>query len=148
MKNKFITKSAEETRNLGEELSIALKKGNVVALYGELGAGKTTFVQGLSKGLGIKRRIISPTFIIVRRYKLTTHNSKIKSFYHIDLYRVGSPADIQSLGLDEIFESQDSIIVVEWPEKLGSKLPVKRWNIKFEHQQDKNKRKITYGRGS
>lgn len=72
----FITSSYEETQKLGKEFTKKLQGGDIIALYGELGSGKTTFVQGLAKGLGIKRRIISPTFIIIRSYTLINQKSK------------------------------------------------------------------------
>ncbi|PIY93800.1 MAG: tRNA (adenosine(37)-N6)-threonylcarbamoyltransferase complex ATPase subunit type 1 TsaE, partial [Candidatus Levybacteria bacterium CG_4_10_14_0_8_um_filter_35_23] len=79
--NKFITKNFEETQKLGEELAGEIKDGAVVALYGDLGSGKTTFVQGFAKGLGINKRLISPTYIILRTYKikLKTKNLKLKT---------------------------------------------------------------------
>lgn len=87
---KYITNSSEETKKIAENFAKKLKGGDIVALYGELGSGKTTFVQGLAKGLGIKKRIISPTFIIVRSYKIEfksqsvrqaqDKNSRVKSF--------------------------------------------------------------------
>jgi len=135
-----ITNSFEETRKLGEEFArshLARLKYGVIALYGDLGSGKTTFVQGLAKGLGIKRRIISPTFIIVRNYKL-----EVGSFYHIDLYRIQNEKDIESLGIEEIIKNPENIVAIEWAEKMGNLLPKKRWNIKFEYL-DEDKRRIT-----
>lgn len=100
-----------------------------------MGAGKTTFVQGLAKGLGIKRRITSPTFIIVRSYGE-------ENFYHIDLYRIESDKDIEGLGIEEIFKDSKNIIAVEWPEKVEKLIPVNRTEIHFEYL-DENRRKIT-----
>ena len=105
----FITKNSLETQKLGKKFAERLTAG-VVALYGDLGSGKTTFVQGLAKGFGIKK-IISPTFIIVRSYKLKlkTQNfplrqgyaGQAKFFYHIDLYRIQSEKDLEGLGIEE-----------------------------------------------
>jgi len=134
----FITNSFEETQNLGKELAKTLKGGELVALYGNLGGGKTTFVQGLALGLGIKRRIISPTFIIIRTYDL-----RPKTFYHIDLYRTETADDIRGLGIDEIIGNSNNIIVVEWAEKMKDFLPEKRIDIYFEYL-DENKRKIKF----
>ncbi|MDO8621586.1 MAG: tRNA (adenosine(37)-N6)-threonylcarbamoyltransferase complex ATPase subunit type 1 TsaE [Candidatus Levybacteria bacterium] len=154
MKNKkdvFITNSFEETQALGEKVAKNLKGGGILALYGNLGDGKTTFVQGLAKGLGIKRRIISPTFIIVRSYatKLKSQSSKIKAtiqnskvFYHIDLYRIDSQRDVEGLGIEEIINDPKNIVAIEWAEKMGKLLPKKRWDIKFEYL-DEGRRKIT-----
>lgn len=153
-KKVFITKSAEETQKLAEELikglnpkreDFDLNKGfnpdkvRVIALYGELGAGKTTFVQGLAKGLGIKRRIISPTFVIIRQYKVSP--ARCNTFYHIDLYRIESEREVKELGLDEILNNPRNIIAIEWAEKMGNLLPENRIDIKFEYRNE-GKRKI------
>ena len=136
-KNIFIANSFEETQSLGREFAKNLKGGELIALYGNLGGGKTTFVQGLALGLGIKRRIISPTFIIIRTYDI-----RPKTFYHIDLYRSETSDDIRGLGIDEIIGNSNNIIVVEWAEKLKTFLPEKRIDIYFDYL-DENKRKIT-----
>jgi tRNA threonylcarbamoyladenosine biosynthesis protein TsaE len=150
-KNIFITNSSEETQSLGKEFAKSLKGGELIALYGNLGGGKTTFVQGLALGLGIKRRIISPTFIIVRSYriKLKTPNfakaslgrQNSKFFYHIDLYRTETADDIKGLGIDEIIGNGNNIIVIEWAQNLRDFLPEKRIDIYFEYL-DENKREI------
>ena len=107
-----------------------IKNGaKILTLYGELGSGKTTLVQGLAKGLGIPHRIVSPTFIIVRRYKLNLKN--YHWFYHIDLYRISSGVEIADLGLTEIFNQLGNIVTIEWAEKLGSFTSPKRIDIKF-----------------
>lgn len=119
----IITKSAKETTALGER--IAREKLRFVCLYGELGSGKTTFTQGFAKGLGITSRLLSPTFIIVRRYDIP--KSK-KLLYHIDLYRV---FNFEGLGLTEIFADENAIVVIEWAERLGDMLPKNRTDIYF-----------------
>lgn len=110
---------------MGERL--AGERPKIVCLYGELGSGKTTFVQGFARGLGITTRLLSPTFIIVRRYKLPEENF----FYHIDLYRTSSTADLEQLGLSEIFLDPAAYVVIEWAEKLGELLPKDRRDIYF-----------------
>jgi tRNA threonylcarbamoyladenosine biosynthesis protein TsaE len=134
----FIANSSKETQKVGNEFAKFLEKGDVICLYGDLGSGKTTFVQGLAQGLEIKHRIISPTFIIVRSYELDSVN-----FYHIDLYRIGSNTDIRSLGIEEIIGDQNNIVVVEWAEKLKNYLPKNRIDIKFNYGKD-NVRKILF----
>ncbi len=137
----YITKSFEETKLLGEKCAKNLKAGGIIALYGELGGGKTTFVQGIALGLGIERRIISPTFIIVRTYELNIENAK--NFYHIDLYRTQNQDDIKGLGLEEIISDGKNIVAIEWAEKMGEFLPEKRTDIFFKYiEGDKREIKI------
>ena len=97
------------------------KRIPILAVTGFLGSGKTTFVNGVARGLGVTSRIISPTFPIIR-----TH----PKFYHIDLYRIEDKKQIEEMGLRELFEDKDLIKIVEWSEKLES-LPEKRWEVRF-----------------
>ena len=140
MNEEYLTNSGKETQELGERFATTLKPGNFVAFYGDLGSGKTTFIQGLAKGLGIMRRIISPTFIISRRYSINNG-----SFYHIDLYRTESKHDLLEIGLDQIIEDKNNIVALEWGEKMGEMSPSKRVDIHFEYLGD-NKRKIVIKR--
>jgi len=133
----FVTKSSEETQKLAEQIGENLKGGEILALFGNLGAGKTTFVQGLAKGLGIKERIISPTFVLIRQ-----HKTRDLVFYHIDLYRLQNLTELKELELEEILNNKDRIVVIEWAEKIRDLLPEKRIDIHFEYI-DENKRKIT-----
>ena len=137
----FITNSSEETKDLGEEFGKNLKGREVIALYGDLGGGKTTFVQGLALGLGIEKRIISPTFIIIRTYALKESSVFQKSFYHIDLYRTESIKDIEGLGINEIITNGNNIVTIEWAEKIKEILPDRRTDIFFEYLGD-NRREI------
>ncbi|MBI4089617.1 MAG: tRNA (adenosine(37)-N6)-threonylcarbamoyltransferase complex ATPase subunit type 1 TsaE [Candidatus Levybacteria bacterium] len=142
----FITNNYLETQNLGKESARnILEKNRVIALYGDLGSGKTTFVQGLAKGLGIKKRIISPTFIIVRKYELRikNHESRIINFYHIDLYRIENEKDVESLGIEEILNDSQNIVAIEWAEKIKKLLPKKRIDINFFYEKD-DRRKIVF----
>ena len=122
-----------------------LEDRNVICLYGELGVGKTTFVQGLAKELGVKKRVTSPTFILIREYKIK--NCQIaklpncKFLYHTDCYRIKSERDVKSIDLSEIWEDKNNLVVIEWAGKIKKILPQKRIDIKFEYI-SKNKRKI------
>lgn len=140
----FVTNSFEETQRLGEEsvknisgqgraLSQERTGAVIIALYGELGSGKTTFVQGMAKGLGIKRRIISPTFVLVREHRIKNKELRIKNLYHVDLYRIKNDKDIGELGLEEIINDPQNIVAIEWAEKMGRFLPKKKWDIRFEY---------------
>lgn len=138
-----ITQNSEETEKVGFSFAKELHGGDVITLTGDLGFGKTTFVKGLAKGLGVNHRIISPTFILVRKYELKTKNknSGIGTLYHVDLYRLEGKSNIESLGLEEIFTDKQAVIMIEWPERMVNLLPKKKYEIKFEYI-DENKRKI------
>lgn len=135
----FTTQNVRQTRQLAKRLAGKLKGGKVLALYGDLGSGKTTFVQGLARGLSIKKRILSPTFTLIRHYTLYP---KPYTLFHIDLYRLEKKDETEGLGLEEIFANKNAIVVVEWAEKIKEILPEKRWDIKFEYLGE-NKRRIT-----
>lgn len=145
MEKTIITNTVEETQQLGFDLSKKLQGGEVIALYGELGSGKTTFTQGLAKGLGITSRIISPTFIIMRSYKVRDmiQDSRFKNFYHVDLYRIETQRDIEELGLLELLGKKENVVVIEWPEKLSNLLPNDTKKIYFTYENDE-RRRITY----
>lgn len=138
MMEEFITKSSEETQKFAENMGKSLTIGDCVALHGDLGSGKTTFTQGLAKGLGISSHLSSPTFIIMRAYMI---NEKKRMFYHVDLYRTLDEKDAKGIGLDEILKSNNAIVVIEWPEKIASLLPEKTKHIYFEYL-DETRRKI------
>jgi tRNA threonylcarbamoyladenosine biosynthesis protein TsaE len=110
------TTSPEDTAAAGETLGRALEAGAVVALTGELGAGKTCFVQGLVRGLGVETRATSPTFVLVNEYvgRVPVH--------HVDLYRIDRLADVQDLGVPDLFDGH-SVTLVEWAERLGPLVP-------------------------
>ncbi len=118
-------------------MATGLKPGSLLALYGELGSGKTTFIQGLAQGLGIKGRVISPTFVFVRQYPLPSG----KTFYHIDLYRINEIAETKGLGLEEIFTDKRAMAVIEWADRIKEILPKKRMDVHFEYLGE-NKRRI------
>lgn len=134
-----ITKSAAQTQKLGEKFGHSFLAGEgspparTLCLWGELGSGKTTFVQGLAKGVGITSRLLSPTFIIVRHHRIPKHTGIL---YHMDLYRVASADDARAIGFADMIHEPESLVVVEWPERLGSLLPERRIDIRFETRQD------------
>ncbi len=131
----YITNSEQETKKLAKNLAKKIKSG-VVALTGQLGAGKTIFAQGFAKGLRIKEKIISPTFVLIRQHKIPKTN---KILYHIDLYRI---EDFKGLGLEEIWSNPNNIVLIEWAEKTKELLPKNTTYINFKVL-DKNKREIT-----
>ena len=133
-----VTHAAAETQALGRELAQRLKGGEIIGLIGDLGSGKTTFIQGLAQGLGIDKRIISPTFVFQRSYRLP---GKRGGLDHLDLYRIGGWDDARGLGLEELWSKKKGIVVMEWAEKIEEKLPPKTIKIFFEYL-GQNKRKI------
>lgn len=136
----IITNSAQETKKLAASIAKDLRQeGGVVALSGELGAGKTTFVQGFAKELGIKEKIISPTFVLVRQHQIPKTK---RVLYHIDLYRLDDPRSILQLGIGELVNNQN-IILIEWAEKMGDLLPKNAISIKIDKSKGGNKRIIT-----
>lgn len=154
MKKEYLTNSPGQTKKLGQKLAkkilkTALKDSAfVIGLIGELGGGKTTFLQGFAKGLGIEARILSPTFVIMKRFQVpegkTTHYSLPTThwFYHFDCYRIEKPQEILNLGFKEIIADPQNIVTIEWAERIKKILPESALIIKFQFV-DKNKRKIT-----
>ena len=144
----FKTNSSVQTKKIAgilasELLKTKMKKNALVlALSGELGSGKTTFTQGLAKGLGMKEKIKSPTFLIIKSYKLRVKN--FKNFIHIDAYRLKKPKDILALGWREMSGDTKNIIVIEWAKHIAKILPAHHIDINFKHIPE-NKRKITLG---
>ena len=138
MDKKITTKNFKETQKLGEDFAKQILKNKpknsaiVLALEGNLGGGKTTFLQGFAKGLGIKEKILSPTFVIMKRFG---------NFYHIDCYRLNSEGDILELGIKEVLGNPKNIVAIEWPEKIKNILPKDAIKIEFKFI-DANKRDI------
>jgi len=119
----IITKSFQETQKLGEEFSTKIKAGGVLCLEGDLGAGKTTFTQGLLKGLGCEGPFTSPTFVLMKKYK--------ENIYHLDAYRIDETS-LDDLGWEELITDLKNIIIVEWSERIKNKIPKNANWIKFE----------------
>lgn len=116
---KVLTKSTDETKDFAKKFAKDFSGGGIIALSGDLGAGKTTFAQGFAEGLEIQGKIISPTFLIIRRYSIP---KKKNFFYHIDLYRLEN-IDLRNSGLEEILQDPSNIVLIEWAEKISKHLP-------------------------
>ena len=130
-----------QTKKIAQALAqklLSSPKLKVLALTGNLGVGKTTFAQGFAKGLGIKERIISPTFILMRQHHIPKTS---KVFYHLDLYRLDNPQEIKELGLSDLFNT-NGMVLIEWAEKIEDKLPQQTIKIRLE-KTSINGRKIT-----
>ncbi len=138
VKERISLHSAEETFRFGQNIAHLLPPNSILALYGDLGAGKTTFVQGLARGLGILDPIQSPTFVTLNLYEGTL------PLFHFDLYRLKNGSDFFQLGFEEYFQ-KGGICAIEWPDRIASHLPQSTISISFQHS-DGNQRvaRITY----
>jgi len=134
-KDKIITRSPEETKKLGEKLAESFSPGEVVALFGPLGSGKTCLTQGICSGLEVKDFVVSPSFVLINEYE-----GKFK-VYHIDLFRLERLSEIINLGYEEYFFGE-GICIIEWAEKAIKLLPEKRMEIYLKILSE-NERKIT-----
>jgi len=122
---KVVSRSAQETQALGERLGARLGGGDVVACIGPLGAGKTCFLQGLARGLGVTADVTSPTFVLVNQYRGRL------PVYHVDAYRTGSLAELVDLGLEEMLHGE-GVTIVEWADKLLPLLPPRTIMVTIE----------------
>lgn len=143
----YITFKKTETIRLGRQLAKRiLVKGpqkqcaTVICLEGKLGSGKTTFLQGFVKGLGIKAKALSPTFLIMKKFPIS--KSGFLFFYHFDFYRIKNERELAILNVKEISLNPQNILAIEWPDKAKRILPKNRILLKFLFL-DKNKREIT-----
>ena len=134
MTSEIVTSDADDTEAVGERLGLALRPGAVVALTGELGAGKTCFIRGLVRGLGASTPATSPTFVLINEYRGRV------PVHHADLYRVESLAEILDLGLPELLGAADAVTVVEWADKLGPLLPADAISVHIEGAGDEPRR--------
>ncbi len=126
----ILSVSTEATSELAKGIAKKLKPMSVLALYGDLGSGKTTFTRHLVDSLGSTSRVQSPTFVLMREYK--NPQGEISKINHIDLYRLSSAEETRELGLEEIFEEPNSITIIEWPEIIEELLPKRTIKIKLE----------------
>ena len=137
----WVSHSEKETLKFGRSLAKFLKGGEILALVGSLGSGKTTFLKGLARGLNLKTRVASPSFVIMSRHLLS--GKKREFFYHFDLYRLKRQSELAELGFLEILENPKNIVAVEWANRAKKSLPKRTIIIKFEHGQDHNERRIS-----
>lgn len=146
---RMITKNLEETHKAAEEfvtsLNALLKNGQmpsgatVIGLHGDLGSGKTSFVQGIAKAFGVEGNVISPTFVLQKRYSLKDH-FHFKNMIHIDAYRLEKADEILPLGWNDITSDKKNIIFIEWPEKIGEHMPKSHKKIMFEFIDPENRK--------
>ena len=123
----FFSRSPEQTRRIGVRLGGALQPGDVICLQGDLGAGKTTFVQGIAQGWGSQDSVSSPTFIIVNVYR----RGDEARLFHMDAYRLDSTAEAEELDLDSMLAQGP--LIIEWPERMDGLVPAERLWVNLEH---------------
>ncbi len=139
----FFSRSPEQTRRIGMRLGGALQAGDVICLQGDLGAGKTTFVQGVAHGWGSLDPVSSPTFILVNDYRRADETH----LFHMDAYRLDSTSEAEELDLDRMLAQGP--LLIEWPERIGGLVPDERLWIRFEHVDEEERQmnfKATGGR--
>jgi tRNA threonylcarbamoyladenosine biosynthesis protein TsaE len=144
MKVKFNkTEISEISQKLLDKiLKMDNKKARVVALSGNLGAGKTTLTQEFGRQLGIKENIISPTFVIMKIYKISPgskYYSNFKQLIHIDAYRLESSVELLKIGWKELKSDKDNLIIIEWPENVKKALSGYEYSVKLEHEDDQTR---------
>lgn len=136
----FISNSVQDTNKFAQQLLPKLKAGQILALSGNLGAGKTVLAQAIAKALGITETVNSPTFVLMKVYEVKSLD--IKTFVHVDCYRLDQPEDLADIGLQDYLDDSRSLIVIEWAEKIKNLPKDKTININIESLGD-NQRKIT-----
>lgn len=132
----IITKNVEETKALASKIASYLLPGDIVSLSGELGSGKTTFIQGAVKALGFNGYVSSPSFVLINQYPARIN------IYHLDLYRMKHQEELEDLGWEELLD-ETSIIFIEWGEKIDSFLPKNYLKIKIDRTQKEKERIFT-----
>jgi tRNA threonylcarbamoyladenosine biosynthesis protein TsaE len=129
----FFSQNPEQTRRIGAQLGGALQAGDVICLQGDLGAGKTTFVQGVAQGWGSLDSVSSPTFIIVNEYGRTDSNR----LFHMDAYRLESASEAEQLDLDSMLA--DGALLIEWPERIDGLIPAEHLWIDLDHKDEEER---------
>ncbi|HLC64102.1 MAG TPA: tRNA (adenosine(37)-N6)-threonylcarbamoyltransferase complex ATPase subunit type 1 TsaE [Patescibacteria group bacterium] len=130
--NPIISNNPKETKKLAATIASKLKGGAVIGLAGELGAGKTVFVQGLAEALGVKGQVNSPTFVLMKVYG---------QLVHVDAYRLSDSSELREIGLEEYF-NKDRVVVIEWADKVKDILPEGSMMIEFKMGENENQREI------
>ncbi len=146
---KLISKNSSQTKKIAAKFAGEILKSRphrnharVLALVGDLGAGKTTFVQGFAKALGIRRRMTSPTFLIFRSYKLRIKNYGF--LYHVDAYRIKKISELKTIYFDKVLDNPKNIVLIEWADRIKKILPKDAIWVDFRHGRKETERFITY----
>ena len=138
-----ISNSEEQTIELGKEFAQRLQLGDVVTLYGDLGAGKTEFVKGICEFFNVNDIVSSPTYTIMNQYDGEMEDGDPVKIYHVDLFRIKSREEFEEIGFDDCMYAHDSIKLVEWAEKATHQLPASRYSVVFtQNDEEENRRSI------
>jgi len=134
----YLSKSENDTFKIANKLLKKFPSFHIFGLFGDLGSGKTTFVKGIAKALGIKRIITSPTFVMMKNYPASQYN-----LVHIDAYRLENREDLSDIGFDDLAADEKNLIFIEWPERVFNQFLSEMKIIKFEYV-DEKRRKISF----
>jgi tRNA threonylcarbamoyladenosine biosynthesis protein TsaE len=140
----YITNSEDETIKLGSGFAEKLIPGDVVAIFGELGSGKTEFIKGVCKHFNVDEIVTSPTFTIMNQYRGITEQGEDVDIYHIDLYRIESAKELDEVGFKECVYQPGSIKLIEWPEHSYEALPDHRYNVRIKSSEEEEEKRTFY----
>jgi tRNA threonylcarbamoyladenosine biosynthesis protein TsaE len=138
----LIAKTEKETKDIAKSFAKDIKPGAVLALIGDLGAGKTVFAKAFAKELGVREEVISPTFNIIKTYQIQDNKKNDRIFCHVDAYRLNSYEELVEIGIEEYLNDNNTIVLIEWADKLINFFPKNYTSINIEYQ-NKHERKIT-----
>jgi tRNA threonylcarbamoyladenosine biosynthesis protein TsaE len=142
----IIIKTEKDTQAFAKNLAKSLKGGEIIALEGDLGAGKTTMTQYIAKAFGVKENVTSPTFVLMKVYKVKSRKSKVGELVHVDCYRLDDPQELFYLGIEEYMNHKESVVVIEWADKIKDYLKEFKKVIWIKIKLDKDLRKINVSR--
>ncbi|MDD5110015.1 MAG: tRNA (adenosine(37)-N6)-threonylcarbamoyltransferase complex ATPase subunit type 1 TsaE [Patescibacteria group bacterium] len=137
----IISTSAAQTFSTGQRMAKKLRGGEVLALVGDLGTGKTVMTRGIATGLGVTGRIVSPTFVLMRVYPVK-NRGRITQLVHIDAYRIQHAHELLDIGLDDYLGKPDTVTVIEWADRVKKILPRKTITVELDHGSTVNRRKV------
>lgn len=138
------SKSEKQTLAFARRFAPKLQGGGVVALVGELGSGKTTFVRGLAAAFGVREPVRSPTFMLMHIHKLKTKNAKVKTLVHVDAYRLKNASELAGIGIEEYLGKKDTVVLIEWADRVRPLFrKTQGYRIDFAHGRQPNLRSIT-----
>lgn len=138
-----VTSAPEQTQALGRRLAAELRRGDLVALQGDLGSGKTCLIQGLCAALGVTSRVNSPSFVLINEYSGQDDAGDEWPIRHFDLYRLNGSEELEDIGAREFFHDTEALCLVEWADRVPQLLPAQHWYIEMSHLEDPGQRQLT-----